>query len=231
MLAHDVVLQRHNYRPVIDYIHRGGGFIILDNSLIELGEPVSFEVMREAVSIVQPSCIVLPDKLGDKDATITMSRGASKLWNELHVPFMAVPQGQTLDELAECAQVLAAIQGVMYFGLPRFFTSTTGTRRNAVSLLRRFLPKIPIHLLGFSDNVIDDIYCARMEGVMGIDSAAPIRAGYHNIDFVSQYFDIKAPPPRGDFWETKALPSTLVLSNLEMVRRAVGDTDVSVFQR
>ena len=79
LLAHDVVANKEKYTELIGDF---SGLIIMDNSLIELGEPVSMDTMIEALNITGADHVVLPDKLLDKGATIEASTTAARQWNE-----------------------------------------------------------------------------------------------------------------------------------------------------
>ena len=62
--------------------------------------------------------------------------------------------------------------------IPRALVNILGSRREPIEALQNNgFRDVPIHLLGFSCNYHDDIYCARLEGIIGIDSATPIRLG------------------------------------------------------
>jgi hypothetical protein len=194
--------------------------VIMDNSVIELGHPVSTETMMEACEIVPSSMIVLPDVIGDPAKTEGLSSRAAYEWSKagLH-GFMAVPQGETMTGFINCASRLAELPGVRYWGIPRHATAKLGTR---YELTRRVydVRHMSIHMLGFSDDVRDDLLCTKMwpghQVVMGIDSAVPIRLGAKGLPMTYH----KDPGPRGNFWNTELDDDQLhqVTHNLEMVR-------------
>ncbi len=215
LLAHDVVVQEDLYREVFADINPKP-FVIMDNSVIELGEPVSTEVMEEAASIVRPDLIVLPDVLGDSERTIELSTKASVSWAYKDLgPFLVVPQGTTTDEFLSCAEDLMHLPRVEGWGVPRHATAKLGSRHTLVYRLMVLRPLYTMHLLGFSDNIQDDISVARAHGVNGIDSAVPIRLGLQNRPF---NIHIDSHPPRGNYWETAKVAIPQVLENLAKVR-------------
>jgi len=215
LLAHDVVAQKDLYKEVFDCLDPPP-FIIMDNSVIELGEPVSDEVMGEAVSIVAPDLIVLPDAIADTERTFEMSSKAALAWAYLGwTKFMVVPQGTTMNEFTDSAEQLMNLPGVRAWGVPRHATSKLKTRHHLTYSLMVLRPAFSIHLLGFSDNLVDDISVARATGISGIDSAVPIRLGLHNIPF---HTHIDSHPPRGDYWETATTATSQVLQNLALIR-------------
>jgi hypothetical protein len=155
--------------------------VILDNSLIELGAPLAPEALAEATSIVQPDFLVMPDKLGDWRATVAASVKFCDDY-DTRVPgwveFAGVVQGTTYSELRECANELLdfCYPRIGALHVPRHVTNNLGTRRQIVEELARTAPDMQVHLLGFSDNLLDDMECAALPCVAGIDSAYPVWA-------------------------------------------------------
>ena len=78
LLAHDVAARPDLYRAVFDDVH--DTYIIMDNSLIELGYPVTTDVMAKACEVVIPDVIVLPDVLNDMKLTLDYSVAAARSW-------------------------------------------------------------------------------------------------------------------------------------------------------
>jgi len=224
LLAHDVAAKPHEYKELLP----PNSMVIMDNSIIELGYPVTPQVMGTALSIVPSQVVVLPDVIRKKDETLELSfRGADFFSNLLNFgtqQFMVVPQGNSLEELKECAYEMRYIEGVGCWGVGRFVTEMLGSRAEFVKWLwetrelhlaaRKHGPFI--HLLGFSENMEDDIACAKLPGVLGIDSAVPVRMG-QNRQMISR--KQKAHAPRGDWWDT-AVPfiHPETVANLSLVR-------------
>lgn len=185
LLAHDVLADQSNWSGFIrEWKHRNVGrtnksdpYIIMDNSLIELGYPLSAKETAIAMDAVGADVYVLPDVLGDMEATIERVQVAYKTHQvPIGADCMAVVQGKTLDEVMECASALYDIAHPKAFAIPRVITDTVCSRQVVVDKLwMRYA--LPIHLLGFSHDLSDDVYAARMRGVMGIDSAMPIWYG------------------------------------------------------
>jgi len=223
-LAHDIVEQEAAYAEIRKAYWSPEWYIIMDNSLIELGHPVDLDVMRRACEIFPPNVIVLPDYLADFAGTIQASTRAYREWSNAGLgPFLGVIQGRTLDEMKRCAEHLLVLPQVRALGIPRVVTKTIGSRRAITKYvverkqqLHRRGRDIDIHLLGFSDNIRDDIECARIHEVGGIDSAVPIRLGFHHIKF---NLDLDWHPPRGDYWKFKGPLPEETIHNLDAVRQ------------
>ena len=180
LIAHDVLEHLSYYERF--YARRRGkrDFVILDNGLIELGAPLSAKDLARAAKAVNASLLILPDKLLDAKATVELSLKAAEELSDIdlgHCRLMAVAQGRSVEEALECARsIYMKVPRVAAFGVPRAMTKQIGTRCVLARDLYR-LWGLPIHLLGFSDNLVDDMLSVRQEGVMGIDSAMPIWLG------------------------------------------------------
>lgn len=230
-LAHDVLEHKDEYHNLF-VKSRYADFIsttILDNSVIELGTAVDINVIGEAAKIVHANVIVLPDVLLDAEATVANCKAAIPVWREVMFniygsrpwSFMIVPQGKTPGEFAWCAEQFANDIDIGWWGIPRNYNiKGLGSRRDAVEIVRSINSSRKIHLLGFSDNIVDDVLSARSEHVAGIDSAVPIRAASLGMK-ISMGLDADLPP-RGKWWNdpnTDYVP--LMKENLEWFRARV----------
>jgi hypothetical protein len=226
VLAHDIHAKPALYADIFQRPHHSPMQIILDNSVIELGGAVNIEVITEAAHVVNPTTTVLPDVLLDQKATIDSCERALDTWSEafeyanLQPNFMLVPQGRTLKEWIECAERFAEDSRINFWGIPRNIEKTAiRSRRDLVDIVHAINPSRSIHLLGFSDNVIDDILTARHHLVDGIDSAVPIRAVSHGIP-LTLTGALNTMPPRGNWWE-EATFTPIMLDALELARQWV----------
>lgn len=155
-------------------------FIIMDNSLIELGHPLPIDVVAEAADLVGARVLVLPDVLGDRTKTYKLFAGALEQakYQGLDEKFklLGVAQGQTSQETFLCGRDMLKA-GADFLSVPRHLVQTAGTRTEAVRLLGKLGADVRMHLLGFSNNLFDDFYTLGYPGVMGIDSAVPVWYG------------------------------------------------------
>lgn len=221
LLAHDIVAQEDLYAEIFDGFE---GYIILDNSLIELGYPAPLDMMTRAYDIVRPTVTVLPDYLTDSRRTIEAHRGAVWAWNREGLgPFMAVPQGRSVGEVCMCADQLTRLPWIQAWGIPRILTELAGSRIEVVDYLLGLDDNRKVHLLGFSDDLKDDIRCAKEPGVVGIDSAVPIRLGLHNIRLEDAVNDSEPHIPRGKYWETAKEVTSMVRENLGSIRSWIAE--------
>lgn len=223
VLAHDIVVPDKS--KIYDEIFGNrkwdpSELVILDNSVIETGNAVDLSMVADAMSICQPTCVVLPDVLLDADATITACRDALISWPKklgADTKYMYVPQGKTLQEFFEAAVANELIddERITHWGVPRNLVKQMNTKSRGIAckMLYELNPKRQIHMLGFSDRMADDFACATFPEVASIDSAVPLRI---NVPFNPNI----VPQPRGDWWD-KAHMSPLVIQNLNQVRMAL----------
>lgn len=206
VLAHDIVARPNEYYEIFNQGTPWKTTVILDNSVVELGNAVDINMIIEAAKIVNPTVTVLPDVMLDSKATIENCRVALASWTKafekayLTPRFMIVPQGWSRKEWFDCAQQFADDDEITWWGIPRNLIDTpVGTRLGFAEYCHALNPKRKIHMLGFSNNVLDDIVTAKSGLVYGIDSAVPIRAVNQNVPRTIYAFDNM--PKRGAWWE------------------------------
>lgn len=225
LLAHDVAAKPLEYKSFFG--RHNNMTIIMDNSVIELGNAVDLKVIKKACDAIDVTSIVLPDVLLDGKATVESCKNALLTWPQEfrdyigrgsdHVGnrgFMYVPQGKTIEEFAVAAHALANHPDINFWGIPRNVVSLHGSRAKAIDICYTLNPHRRIHMLGFSDNIVDDVLCAKDRRVEGIDSAVPLRAA--NLD-KPMSFDLDMPP-RGSWWDdSQYVP--MMDSNIETYRQ------------
>jgi hypothetical protein len=201
--------------------------VILDNGMYEDGEPMPGRKLMQVVNILQPDWLVMPDKMGNKDATLELS---SAFFDEYgtHLPaytnFMGVAQGQTEDEVVECARIMTdkfypRLTGI---AVPRIVCDTFGTRISAVDRIAALDEDIEVHLLGFSRSLVDDIASAQRDGVLGIDSAYPIWVG-EPVTTADRYRDAYRRPSDFWDWDLDKIDVDMVSSNIRQLRQIVAN--------
>lgn len=216
LLAHDVANKPQEYG---EYFNAFNCTIIMDNSVIELGGAVDLGTVKKAVDAVRCATVVLPDVLLDTKATVEACKAALIEWPKVlgpSVKYMYVPQGTTLEAFAYAAEELADAPGINYWGVPRNLVGAIGTRREAIEIVHALNSERKIHMLGFSENLIDDFLCASNPKVYGIDSAVPLRAASLGL---KMSYGLKLPP-RGDWWDT-AVHNKLMEENIDCTKKLI----------
>ena len=175
----------------------------MDNSLVENGMSVDQKMVSDAVAIIQDAAHkrgmspklqvipVLPDVMGDGHNTILESSEAYPKWlddpvfSKWHSQFMVVAQGRSWNDYTSTVNYFYTgergrkyAERISWIGIPRFLVKTLGTRVEATQYADVVARNAYIHLLGFSDDLWDDVQAVRQggESVQGIDSAVPVRA-------------------------------------------------------
>ena len=223
LLAHDIV-KRQNQLVYHTLFHPDSKLklpleqIILDNSVAELGKAVDLEMIADAAKIVVPTCVALPDRYLDTNGTISDSTRALDPWSQEfeNGDLMYIPQGRTPEDFFKActSEPLMSDPRIKWWGIPRNIVQHHGTRKNAIELVRALNPTRKIHLFGFSDNLYDDIICARHPFVESIDSAVPLRQR-------TQFPSPELVGPRGSWWEEGKL-TALAVSNVKAARDIFG---------
>lgn len=226
VLAHDVLAHQFSFHSLFaDYMF---ATIIVDNSVIELGYPLDPQAIRAAGEVFiggqRSVYIVLPDALLDCDETIKLVKESLNDWAPYHdrFKFMFVPQGRTLREFIKCAEAFVDNPLIDCIGVARNIAHITGSRRDAIQLLHALFPTQGFHLLGFADNIWDDIQCLQMptpfqSKIWGIDSAVPLRLENHEMALSDTFY-----PPRPKLWWESAKFTPTVLNNVRRYRRWIG---------
>jgi hypothetical protein len=135
-------------------------------------------------------------------------------------PLMGVIQGEDVGDCIQTYYYYRDYTDIEYIAIPRIIAQRQGSRMPVLQALAGMsklhtygdVRRRQIHLLGFSDDLLDDVSCARMPCVMGIDSAVPIRAALLKRSLVP--FLSVGPAdicgPRGAFW-TEPVPEDLYI--------------------
>ena len=203
LLAHDVAAKPDEYAEIFDGFD---GQIILDNSVIELGTAVDLDMIVAAAKVVRPTTTVLPDVMLKQQSTIEACKAALPIWTEafqkagLQPQFMIAPQGLTQLAWVRCAEAFAEDPEINFWSIPRNCVRNFHTRQGLPEILHALNPNRKIHMLGFSDMLLDDVITAKHPYVWGIDSAVPVRA--ISQDILMSFSSFSAMPPRGNWWET-----------------------------
>lgn len=192
-LAH-LILSDEDYAKHYFELSQQGHFVILDNSVIELGGAVEVSTLLEAAALVNPAVIVLPDVLDDMQATHqAIHKAISDLLraNALNrFRFMAVPQGKTKEEFFMSYKHIAALSDIYMIGMPkrlgRYDESRGIGRANVIEeMLRLGLidTSKPHHLLGVWDNPVEIKHLSKHNWIKGVDTQLPFWAAANGVKF------------------------------------------------
>jgi hypothetical protein len=184
-LAH-LVLEDDAYRYFYATRRRQGDFIIMDNSVIELEDPLPASDLMKAVLMTGAQEVVLPDHPWDSKATLEDARTYST-WVFERFPVvnqMAVPQGRDVQDWMDCLVNMVEVPYIDTIGIPKSLGQNRLVVMKEIDQLRRELPAWNYHLLGTWGNPNEIQFAANhYEWIRGVDSKIPIRAGLAGIQF------------------------------------------------
>lgn len=228
LLAHHTVEHKTRFTDLFKRAYDDGweGTIIMDNSIVELGDSVGAGLVSEACwalsSDTAPEGVkiipVLPDVMGEGVATRELVTNSYDTWCK-EIParegFMVVCQGDSYSDFLHSLHFFTdttAFPGITTLGIPRVLQKTCGTRIRAALSARDYMDDYAIHLLGFSDSITDDIdSCKALSGNCGIDSAVPLRLR----EMFTEFVDAGKRP--ADWFDTAQVDGQMI-SNLRLAR-------------
>ncbi len=225
LLAHDVAANQDRYSKVFteNLPFPETTDIIMDNSVIELGGFVDLDLVSDAVAATKANVVVLPDVLEDGKATAKATLKHFPKWKDAlprGTQFMFVPQGETLEDWVTCLETVAdeISTHIDWIGIPR---NTPGriidSRRALIDIAKTIIPHSRIHLLGFSDDIIDDVRSCSHIHAFGIDSAVPLRLASQGKPMSL----VADPGPRGNWWEEAEFNQRMI-RNTDKMSQLVG---------
>ncbi len=199
-------------------------YVILDNSLWELGSSLEVGDLYRACEIIEPDELIIPDVFRDAEGT----KWAFRNFRDAHMQnfrdrfpklkFNVVIQGSNLTEWLDCYDYIATQPLIDTVSLPKVLDKDFGiggriSMLNILETTNRVKSK-EYHLLGIWDNPIELLTVAtRHPWVRSVDSALPVHAALAEVkfDLINGY--IKQPGinrPEGYF----ELPFTRMLEHL-----------------
>lgn len=231
LLAHHTVAHKQRFRDLFSRIAgdvlagkglANGITVIMDNSIVELGDAVDDDLIEEAVNIVNGGAIdvypVLPDVMGKGHETRQASLEAYLRWDRSGMPgvgYCAVCQGETLEEFHKSLHYFGDRQKfplIEMLSVPRVLHRDIGSRIRPAIAAKEYTKSHKIHFLGFCDNVVDDVDSASIIPSAGIDSAVPLRVR----EEFTQFTQTEKRP--ADWFETAQVDQRMI-RNLENARK------------
>lgn len=151
-------------------------YVIMDNSLIELGGAVDVETVYNAAKQCGADEFILPDVFRNADATIhEVKKSLDWLYANNHIGefrLMAVCQGATLEEFERCFRMLEQIPEIHCIGIPKVAATLIPGGRPSLEHLWQGSPKA-IHLLGCWSNLQEFTQYKRPALIRSCDTCIP----------------------------------------------------------
>jgi hypothetical protein len=182
-----LVLKYPDYATYYKELAEEGDFVILDNSLIELGEAATLEKVLYAAKIINPSEIVLPDVFMEGSNTLSEVEKALQQLESIEYDYQlqAVCHGETENKWKttwECLQNLPALDTI---AIPKVTEKQFGSRTPFVKwALENNHNNKQIHLLGcWSDMEEFKEYTDEMKSkIRGVDTSITYHCAIDNTD-------------------------------------------------
>lgn len=194
--------QYPEYAEFIKLYKQEGGYLIMDNSLHELGVPYSEDRLFHWLKELQPDEFIVPDHWQNKKKTLESAE--EWLFHQLDFPnikFVAVVQANNLEEGLECFQLLFYMgynKIAISYGADWYKDLSNHPQENYAKMLGRvaFMSEltknwnlasqygsdVEIHLLG-CQLPQEFGYYKNLHAIKTIDTSNPIMAGAEGIQY------------------------------------------------
>lgn len=230
--------QDEEYKEFFIKASSNGDYIVMDNSLHELGEAYDHQRLLHWVNELQPDEFIVPDVWMDKSKTLVNA----KFWKQYKYPekttIVAVVQGQSLPEAIECYSILkdlgykkiAFSYGADWYAnlvpnenkdlakaLGRIYTIGFLRKNNIISSTDR------IHLLGCSVPQEFGWY-KNASYIESIDTSNPIMASIEGLKYTEQGLTFKPKANMNDSYniDFENIDYKIILHNTQMFRKING---------
>jgi hypothetical protein len=161
---------------------RSRHIVILDNGLIEKGQPDPDSLLRVAER-VHPHEVICPDLMYDADGTVALFREYAESCAGVCKRVMIVPQGNSLPEWMNCLERLvmtaSELQINIQIGVTKLLDKHDGGRYTVLPWLAQYMRRMeiwhPVHLLGIWAHLaeISRLLSEFPDLIRGVDSTFP----------------------------------------------------------
>lgn len=167
------LLQNEDYAEFYSEVF---GHVILDNGMAE-GVAFDWHNLMSAAEMLGADEIVIPDHLGDGEATIERTKAFHNIAKQ-HPEFkyIGVVQGRDSHEIVKCLTYMALQDWISVVALPRCLNVLGGKMR--ITILSHFADTITegfeaVHCLGMSKYMDEPLDLAECDLVRGMDTSLP----------------------------------------------------------
>jgi hypothetical protein len=226
--------ENEEYRNFFYESKKMGRYIVMDNSLHELGEAYNTERLLHWVNEIKPNEFIIPDVWEDKDASVRNARQWSTIELPEEVMKVAVVQAKNMHEALLCTvaykdlgyKKIAYSYGASYYNdicpHPNKDLGKAIGRFIAISSLyeQRILSKFDrVHLLGTASPIEFGMY-KNIDCIESIDTSNPIMAAIGEIPYTNMGLYAKPLANMNKYQDISLdhLNEDLVGYNVEMFR-------------
>jgi hypothetical protein len=197
--------ENEKYRNFFYESKKMGRYIVMDNSLHELGEAYNTERLLHWINEIKPNEFIVPDVWEDKDASVRNAKQWSKIELPEEVMKVAVVQAKSLHEAILCTvaykdlgyKKIAYSYGASYYNdicphpnkdlgkaIGRFIAISSLYEQNILTKFDR------VHLLGTASPIEFGMY-KNIECIESIDTSNPIMAAIDAMVYTKMGLDRK----------------------------------------
>jgi len=183
LVVASVVLTNAAYATFYMSRKRRGDWITMDTPAFE-GESISNEDLYNAIALIQPDEVVLPDVYRDCTATTDKTWEAYDFLTQRGYDgkFMGVAQGRTWEDYLQCASYLAHSGRIHTLGIIEEVEEHFGRNRVEVaSILHDRHPNVQLHYLGSSEHLQELKHPYAQQIVRSCDTAKFVVWGLNGI--------------------------------------------------
>lgn len=230
--------ENEEYRNFFYESKEMGRYIVMDNSLHELGEAYNTERLLHWVDEIKPNEFIVPDAWEEKDISVRNARHWSKINLPEEVLKVAVVQAKSLHEATLCTvaykdlgyKKIAYSYGASYYNnicphpnkdlgkaVGRFMVISSLLESKALSEFDR------VHLLGTASPIEFGMY-KNMKCIESIDTSNPIMAAIGEMPYTNMGLSAKPLANMNKYQDMKLdhLNEDLVDYNVDMFRQING---------
>jgi len=230
--------ENEEYRNFFYESKKMGRYIVMDNSLHELGEAYNTERLLHWVNEIKPNEFIVPDVWEEKDASVRNAKQWSKVELPEEVMKVAVVQAKSMHEAILCTvaykdlgyKKIAYSYGASYYNdicphpnkdlgkaIGRFIAISSLYEQNILSKFDR------VHLLGTASPIEFGMY-KNIECIESIDTSNPIMAAIGEMPYTNMGLPSKPLANMNKYQDMSLefLNEDLVEYNVEMFREING---------
>jgi hypothetical protein len=230
--------ENEEYRNFFYESKKMGRYIVMDNSLHELGEAYNTERLLHWVNEIKPNEFIIPDVWEDKDASVRNARQWATIELPKEVTKVAVVQAKSMHEAILCTQAykdfgykkIAYSYGASYYNevcphpnkdlgkaIGRFIVLSSLYEQKILTKFDR------VHLLGTASPVEFGMY-KNIECIESIDTSNPIMAGIERRVYDRMGLESKPKANMNDYQSERIGPTQLdsIYYNIKMFREING---------
>ncbi len=193
------LLSRPKYRAFYQSL-TDRDFVILDNGAAE-GLLVGLRALHALAKDLKPNEIVLPDRLSDNQETKVLVAEAMREFVYSDQAYMAVAQGETVEQALDCIAFYESFPSITTVGLPRVLNKDEKRTREyltAYLIQHGWFGRFNFHYLGVTPYYYDEVKILEsmtnsIAAFRGIDTSAPVSLGLQNISIKDNYMYAKRP--------------------------------------